>query len=163
MNVTRRDAVLAVVALTLGWRLVASLSGVACELSGRDSTGRTLGQRFAAIDEPLAARRHRSLGFGEKILDAVVANTPEQALLLIVCAPSSRNERFMMTGLDLLWPRRMLSPDDLARIEGTLTAGERGRLFALTIADAKLDDAERWERVAGDARYALWRAKEPAR
>jgi hypothetical protein len=161
--VTRRNVVLAAVALALGWRLVASLAGAACGIAGADPRGRTLAQRFAAIDEPLAARRHHSLGFSQEIFDAVADRVPEEGLLLFVCAPTPRNELLTMAVLDLLWPRRILTPERFAREQGAFTAQQRGRLFALTIADQKLDDPEPWERVCGDLRYVLWRAKEPAR
>ena len=160
---TRRTVVLAVVALALGWRLVASLAGAACELAGPDARGRTLAQRIAAIDEPLAARRHRSLGFSQEIFDAVVDHVPEDGLLLFACARTTRNEFLTMAVLDLLWPRWILTPERFAKEESAFTAEQRGRLFALTIAETKLDDPERWEQVSGDLRYVLWRAKRPAR
>lgn len=163
MKVTRSSLVLAVVALALGWRLVASLACAASQLAGADRTGRTLGQRLAAIDEPLAARRHRSLGFSEPIFDAVVERVPQDGLLLIACAPTSRNQKLLIVSLDLLWPRRIFFIDTFAAEEAKLTDRQRERLYALTIADEKLADPSRWERIDGSARYTLWRAAGPRR
>jgi hypothetical protein len=163
MNGARSSLVLALLTVVLGWRLVASLAGAASEFDGADQFGRKFGQRLAAIDEPLAARRHRSLGFADEIFEAVVAQVPPDALLLIDCAPTSRNEKLVMAGLDLLWPRRILLPGSTEAEAAADVAGKRDRLYALTLANEKVEDASRWKRLAGNARFTLWRATEPPR
>ena len=154
----RRTVALAVVALALGWRLIAALSGAALELARPDSRGRPLVARFAAFDEPLAARRHRALGSADAIFAAVARRVPEDAVLVVRLHRTQRDEYFSMALIDLLWPRRIVvtEGDPLAGLPPD--ARTAGQLFALLLADEAPLDPAAWEPVESVPRYSLWRA-----
>jgi hypothetical protein len=157
--VERRTVALTVVALVLGWRLVAAVAGGAAELTSRDSRNRPLHERFAAFDEPLAARRHRSLGFADPIFAAVEARVPENGVLVVRLKPSQRSEFLSMVLFDLLWPRRIYvtGGELLDGVPPSLRDAQD--LYALLLTDDAPSRPEDWESVQGDRRYSLWRAK----
>jgi hypothetical protein len=157
--VKRRTVALAVVALVLGWRLVAAVAGGGAELSSPDRNRRSLLARFAAFDEPLAARRRRSLGFADPIFAAVEQRVPENGILVVRLKPSQRSEFFAMALYDLVWPRRIyLTGGEL--LDGVPPSlRESQDLYALLLTDDAPSHPEDWESVQGDRRYSLWRAR----
>jgi len=157
--VKRRTVALAVVSLVLGWRLVAAVAGSVAELTSRDSRNHSLLERFAAFDEPLAVRRHRSLGFADAIFAAVEEHVPDHAILVARLEPSQRSEFLAMALYDLLWPRRVyLTVGELLdAVPPSLR--ESQDLYALLLTDDAPTHPEDWESVQGNRRCSIWRAK----
>lgn len=155
----RRTVALAVVALVLGWRLVAAVAGGVYEMTSRDTRNRSLLERFAAFDEPLAARRHRSLGFADAIFAAVEERVPEHAVLVVRLAPSQQSELLSMALYDLLWPRRIFLTGGELLDAVPPSLRESPDLYALLLNDDAPTHPENWESVQGDRRCSIWRAK----
>ena len=155
----RRTVALAVVAVVVAWRLAAAVAGGVAELASRDQHNRSLFERFAAFDEPLAARRHRSLGFSDRIFAAVEERVPENGVLVVRLKPSQQSEYFSMALYDMVWPRRIYvtTGEMLDGVPPSLRASQD--LYALLLSDDAPTPPEDWEPVKGDRRYSLWRAK----
>ena len=123
-------------------------------LFGRDETGRALGERLAAWNEPLAVRFDRSLGFVAPIIDAVRDGVPEQATLAVLGADSRRNQLAAVPVATLLWPRRLIDEAGLPSAVGPL--------YVLTLGETpSFPGKERGDRIARNRRFELWRIAAP--
>ena len=152
-----------IVAAVLAWRVVASIAGAQLELFGRDNNGRTLGQRFAAIEEPIEARWHRSLGYTERFLRSVRTHVPGESILALFGADTRRNRIVLDVLITMVWPRRVVLLVDLP--EGALESGfAYGRpLYVLTLdAEGPFPQQDRFDQVDGSRRFGVWRHRDPA-